>query len=210
MKVKGRNMVEVILQGILIVCLFIPGMFEYTCETSDLLAMSRTVTSPEQVSFYDRFTGPTTYPEVLGWLTLAIMCVGFLVYIFQLMGKGKRQNLFAAFLIPAVEIVLLIVSALYEPAIHFAPDDYIRSYDRYDPIVLFTVAVGIGAALFLVALLGYIKAAREGIIEEKKESGPQNSMMDTPDELKKYKELLDSGVITQEEFDAKKKQLLGM
>ena len=30
------------------------------------------------------------------------------------------------------------------------------------------------------------------------------------DELKKYTELLDSGVITQEEFDAKKKQLLGL
>lgn len=30
------------------------------------------------------------------------------------------------------------------------------------------------------------------------------------DELKKYKELLDSGVITQEDFDAKKKQLLGL
>lgn len=30
------------------------------------------------------------------------------------------------------------------------------------------------------------------------------------DELKKYKELLDAGVITQEEFDAKKKQLLGL
>lgn len=30
------------------------------------------------------------------------------------------------------------------------------------------------------------------------------------DELKKYKELLDSGVISQEEFDSKKKQLLGM
>ena len=30
------------------------------------------------------------------------------------------------------------------------------------------------------------------------------------DELKKYKELLDSGVITQEEFDNKKKQLLGL
>ena len=35
---------------------------------------------------------------------------------------------------------------------------------------------------------------------------PQNNA----DELKKYKELLDSGVITQEEFDAKKKQLLGL
>ena len=30
------------------------------------------------------------------------------------------------------------------------------------------------------------------------------------DELKKYKELLDSGIITQEEFDAKKKQILGL
>ena len=30
------------------------------------------------------------------------------------------------------------------------------------------------------------------------------------DELKKYKELLDDGVITQAEFDAKKKQLLGL
>lgn len=30
------------------------------------------------------------------------------------------------------------------------------------------------------------------------------------DELKKYKELLDGGVISQEEFDAKKKQLLGL
>ena len=32
----------------------------------------------------------------------------------------------------------------------------------------------------------------------------------TADELKKLKELLDCGVITQEEFDAKKKQLLGL
>ena len=30
------------------------------------------------------------------------------------------------------------------------------------------------------------------------------------DEIKKFKELLDNGVITQEEFDAKKKQLLGL
>ena len=30
------------------------------------------------------------------------------------------------------------------------------------------------------------------------------------DKLKKYKELLDQGIITQEEFDAKKKQLLGL
>ena len=33
---------------------------------------------------------------------------------------------------------------------------------------------------------------------------------DEADQIKKYKDLLDSGVISQEEFDAKKKQLLGL
>ena len=36
------------------------------------------------------------------------------------------------------------------------------------------------------------------------------SVNSNADELKKYKELLDSGVISQEEFDAKKKQILGL
>lgn len=38
-------------------------------------------------------------------------------------------------------------------------------------------------------------------------AAPANS---AADELKKFKELLDMGIITQEEFDAKKKQLLGL
>lgn len=37
-----------------------------------------------------------------------------------------------------------------------------------------------------------------------------NAPISSADELKKYKDLLDCGVITQEEFDAKKKQLLGL
>ena len=37
-----------------------------------------------------------------------------------------------------------------------------------------------------------------------------NNAVSEADELKKYKELLDSGIITQEEFDAKKKALLGL
>ena len=38
------------------------------------------------------------------------------------------------------------------------------------------------------------------------ESKPTDSI----EHLKRYKQLLDAGVITQEEFDAKKKQLLGL
>ena len=38
----------------------------------------------------------------------------------------------------------------------------------------------------------------------------QETSVSSADELKKYKELLDMGAITQEEFDTKKKQLLGL
>ena len=41
-------------------------------------------------------------------------------------------------------------------------------------------------------------------------SNVTTSSMSNADELKKFKELLDMGAITQEEFDAKKKQLLGL
>jgi len=51
--------------------------------------------------------------------------------------------------------------------------------------------------------------------EEAKNSTPQQNAPSAPaasamDELKKLKELLDMGIVTQEEFDAKKKQLLGL
>ena len=39
------------------------------------------------------------------------------------------------------------------------------------------------------------------------QNAPATSAMD---ELRKLKELLDMGIVTQEEFDAKKKQLLGL
>ena len=62
-----------------------------------------------------------------------------------------------------------------------------------------------------------LATARE-IVEyiEKKRAELRNShgtviqQTSVADELKKFKELLDMGVITQEEFDAKKKQLLGL
>jgi len=52
------------------------------------------------------------------------------------------------------------------------------------------------------------------IERQKTEKSIVNSNLTVPsssaDELKKFKELLDNGTITQEEFDAKKKQLLGL
>lgn len=55
------------------------------------------------------------------------------------------------------------------------------------------------------------KLSKEEFESEKSAiSNTSHSNISTADELKKFKELLDMGVITQEEFDAKKKQLLGL
>nr|WP_325305280.1 SHOCT domain-containing protein [uncultured Dysosmobacter sp.] len=47
-------------------------------------------------------------------------------------------------------------------------------------------------------------------IESAKQTQTASAPASSADEIKKFKELLDMGVITQEEFDAKKKHLLGL
>ena len=58
--------------------------------------------------------------------------------------------------------------------------------------------------LWIISVLGSNNKA--GMTQKFKQEIPQSNA----DELKKYKDLLDSGVLSQEEFDAKKKQLLGL
>lgn len=62
-------------------------------------------------------------------------------------------------------------------------------------------------------LKAYIMELLSASYEEKGTPEPEmteNSTIGAADELKKYKDFLDSGILTQEEFDAKKKQLLGL
>lgn len=47
-------------------------------------------------------------------------------------------------------------------------------------------------------------------IEEIQQRGSNNTSVSGADEIKKYKELLDEGIITEEEFNKKKKEILGI
>lgn len=68
--------------------------------------------------------------------------------------------------------------------------------------------IGVIIDLILIVSGGFTDI-NGNIITNERESTPRNTqVMSSADELKKFKELLDSGVITQDEFDAKKKQLL--
>ncbi len=54
------------------------------------------------------------------------------------------------------------------------------------------------------------KKAEEQRKTDEAASKSNNKSVDAVEEIKRYKELLDSGVITETEFEAKKKQLLGI
>ena len=61
--------------------------------------------------------------------------------------------------------------------------------------------IGLGVSLVLVILYAI----------GNKKSVPVQQAKDSPaDEITKYKELLDNGIISEEEFDGKKKELLGL
>ena len=73
--------------------------------------------------------------------------------------------------------------------------------------------------LAIVALVGRVMAERGlfGSVAKKSDLNktPVNNSIPQPtntdaDEIKKYKELLDQGAITVEEYEAKKKQILGL
>ena len=53
-------------------------------------------------------------------------------------------------------------------------------------------------------------SAEDAAKAQKAPEQPASSVISAADELKKFKELLDLGIITQEEFDSKKKELLGL
>ena len=63
--------------------------------------------------------------------------------------------------------------------------------------------------MFAVIVISFVKRA-SFIVGEDEKNVNENVKKTDVDKIKEFKELLDSGVITQEEFDEKKKQLLNL
>lgn len=67
-----------------------------------------------------------------------------------------------------------------------------------------TTIIIIGLAIIAVVIIIVVVSNKK-----KKNSGAHN-LPDSTDEIRKYKELFDQGIISEEEFNEKKKQLLGL
>lgn len=134
------------------------------------------------------------YPDFTVSVPSAVSCAGFLllaVVAVLSMAKAERKWLVPVSFIPGAVIAVQAVL------------DYIIYDDMSRLILLLGMTAG-------VVLGGLALAKPETTVSVPAPAAGQPRSLRPVEELKKYKELLDSGVISQEEYDEKKKQLLGL
>lgn len=235
MKVKTRNLIEIILQAVCLVLLFMTPFFVpftlIATEVKDLDLYSLTFTATGTVSWEEGWAQSilesTKYfaHGVPDWLNnlfaygiVLLSIAGVVLFTIQFIAKKEKRNNPICLVPPIAELVLLIIFTLAGGHYFSEWDGFLYnewSGDFYKEVLrpgtyyyVFLVAL---LTLVCISVVGYFLVKKRGIVEEdspKVNISTIQAPLSNADELKKYKELLDLGVITQEEFDEKKKQLL--
>lgn len=103
-------------------------------------------------------------------------------------------------------IIGLIIPGIITQTIYFTPYLIANSKNHTQETAIFVLNLFAGWTIiaWIIALVWACTSAKAKVVIQ------QKPRLSSADELKKYKDLLDSGIINQEEFDAKKNQLLGL
>lgn len=135
---------------------------------------------------------PVGYP-VAEFARVVVTLVTIPGIVFIWLNRTKYSAVFGAPL-----LLVMLISLFFD-----REDEYV--YDTYYILWIFAIAL----AVFLVlSILSTEYGPRQ--LQTVKIIQPISGKKSSADEIMKFKELLDSGVITQEEFDAKKKEILGV
>ena len=100
-------------------------------------------------------------------------------------------------------LIFLLIPGIFTQCIYFIPYLIANKKGHPQETAIFILNLFAGWTI-----LAWIIALVWAFIKPKSVSNIQQIQMSSADELMKYKNLLDSGVISQEEFDQKKKDLL--
>jgi len=218
MTTKTKNLILIILATVILALLFIPGFYiqklwvcDYHVTPSGFVFYGYTASSSNEeiVSFIDTYRTFNDVKDTYLILTTAILlsviaCI--VLYIVQYVVKGKSNWIIAAFA-PTIPLVLLCI---YTPIMNICCEQKQNemAYPEYEISVLFYIVLIILAGLVAMSVISYFTTRKNGTKE--RITVDAVTPVSAPKELEEYKALLDQGIITQEEFDAKKKQLLGL
>ena len=199
MNSKKLNVVGIILHIVLISLLFVQGMFYCYLSGESYQRVNN--------AFTDLPSG-SVLPII--FVVLSILSL-FLCLLWALSKKKKKFNVMHTLLPIAAFLVFLFIGFLY-------------SVGEYATLVeQLTVALNSGSSAYAIGIVFYIESATllsiiviaiikrkyysECNVADEKENVKEKSV-ESLDMLIKYKELLNEGIITQEEFEEKKKELL--
>ena len=184
MKKKIANALQLVLLLITFIILKLPT---YQVATKDSVTGNTWGESPLYV-----MSTLTKYPIYFFYIMLIFMCIVSII-VKREHRDGKIHSILSVLWFMSVNFGLLTLS----------PDSFrnivVISTDGFPGTIFEVFALA-------VVVVGYAK--RSSLIAGNKEINAINERKSQADELKKYKELFDDGVITKEEFEAKKKQLL--
>ena len=161
-------------------------------------------------SFIYLLTDRANYYPVyyIGWALIGLIIgnvIFLVIYCFKHFSFQDKKGWIALSLLPAATYLLFSIYAIVcdnqwyygnHFAVRFGPVFYLE-------ITLLLLALGV-SCYRQFSNIPYV------IFVEASEINYFEPVVHSADELIKYKELLDDGIISQEEFDAKKKQLLGL
>ena len=189
---RNLSIVALVFQLLSAFMLFINGTFIWHCTN-----MSRTI-SKSSYSFswmIDMQLGK----GLIVWLLLGMIIVNIIVSVITIFKENEFLNQKQMVVLPIIILVLYVILC-------FWGNSYSMTFEYNGEIRHASAGLGI---LFYVELVFF---SGNVIIEFAKQflDMPYCKENSTTEELKKYKELFDSGVITRDEFDVKKKQLLGL
>lgn len=203
---KKVSLVTFIIQGIIAVLLFMPCIYlgeTWTKQNSYFGGYLNT--DNWSVNFFegsiDAF--PNGVGICLSCITFVLIIIGIIVYVLLYVGSKKKMKKFVS-LSPLISFIMFIFTTIMIIMNSGYPSG--DSYYSFSVNWLSYIVIGLMLSCAVISILITLgKIDGEKKIEDKKGS---NSNFNAADELKKYKELLDTEAITLEEYKKKKKELL--
>lgn len=176
------------------ICFFVPGCIRPVYWKNEGWSLHKTY--PNQV--FNIFDVDPAYGLAIALTAVMIATLGLFLLVF-LRPQHKLEKI--VYFSPIISLVVLIVFTYYTCAI---AKDVFSDGSQYEWTI--------GWLYYIILALHIVTVILSLVVKYKKfeDKEAKVSMSNAPDDIAKFKELLDAGVITQEEFDAKKKQLLGL
>ena len=157
------------------------------------------------------------YKGMLGLISILQLMIGIsaialsIVFFFVAPSKEDRA-LYPILFVSLGSMFLYMLEGIIYKNIYCEIMGYKESYFTTDTYIPFIIGALATVGFFVVSKVVRSKKAEEAPKKEQQAytANSQNFVSEERgvDLIKKYKELLDAGVITQEEFDAKKKEIL--